>query len=85
MSHREIRKKIYKEYRFIYFTMFSTDIESISAIEYDRFLPFFQNGISAETINEFHAKPGKEHFRLLAYLASLFRESTIINIHTNGG
>ena len=85
MSDREIRKKIYKEYRFIYFTMFSTDIESISAIEYDRFLPFFQNGIPTETINEFHAKPGKEHFRLLAYLSSLFRDSTIINIHTNGG
>jgi hypothetical protein len=65
--------------------MFSTDIESISSIEYDRFQPFFQHGIATETINDFHAKPGKEHFRLLAYLASLFRDSTIINIHTNGG
>jgi len=65
--------------------MFNTDIESILAIDYDRFRPFFTNDIPSETTNDFHAKPGKEHFRLLAYLASLFRDSTIINIHTNGG
>jgi hypothetical protein len=65
--------------------MFSTSTESILAIEYDRFLPFFETGVSIETAKDFHAKPGEEHFRLLAYLSSLFRDSTIINIQTNGG
>ena len=65
--------------------MFPTDTESINAIDYERFQSCFSNAISPETVNDFYAKPGREHFRLLAYLSSLFRDSTIINIQTNGG
>ena len=83
-----LSNQIYKDifYIFIFILeMIATDIESISSIDYEKFRTYFPSTISNETVNEFHSKPGKEHFRLLAYLSSLYKNSTIINIHTNNG
>ena len=65
--------------------MIPANLESIHSIDYESFRAFFPETIPGETVSEFFAKCGKEHFRLLAYLSSLYQHSTILNIHTNGG
>jgi hypothetical protein len=45
----------------------------------------YLDGVDKEMVDSFYGECGKEHFRFLAYLSSLYSNSTIVNIHTNGG
>lgn len=62
--------------------MIPVEVSDIESIDFSRvFARFFEDGES----NQFFAKAGKEHFRLLAHLSSRFNNTTIINVNTNGG
>lgn len=60
--------------------MISTAVDDIhKSVDYEpTFRPFAPP-------DDFFAPCGKEHFRLLAYLSAQWSNTTIINIHTNGG
>jgi hypothetical protein len=62
----------------------STTTDKIIQTNHEVFRPFLE-GIPEEMVNSFFADCGKEHFRILSYLSSLYNNSTIVNIHTNGG
>jgi hypothetical protein len=51
---------------------------------YEVFSPFFQDK-NTDDYREFFDKPGKQHYRLLAYLSSLYSNSTIIDVGTHKG
>ena len=72
----------------IYFTLMSqfidTTPETIYRTNHELFRPYLDS-IDKEMVNTFYGECGKEHFRFLAYLSSIFQNTTIVNIHTNGG
>lgn len=57
---------------------------SAAISDMERLRPFMAQA-PEDTKNSFFAKCGKEHYRLLAYMSTLVNDSTIINVHTNGG
>lgn len=58
------------------------DINKIKNINLERFNDFI---IVKSRIINFHCKPGKEHYRLLAYLSTCFNNSIIFDIGTQYG
>jgi hypothetical protein len=65
----------------------STTEEHINAtVQLEKLRPYLlSDRIPQESVDSFFAKCSKEHFRLLAYMSTLVNNSTIINLHTNGG
>lgn len=62
----------------------NTTPETILQTNHEVFRPYL-DGIDKEMVDSFYGECGKEHFRFLAYLSSIFQNATIVNIHTNGG
>ena len=62
----------------------NTSTETILQTNHEVFRPYL-DGVDKEMVDSFYGECGKEHFRFLAYLSSLYSNSTIVNIHTNGG
>ncbi len=57
------------------------DAALINQIDLERFRPFVP-----ESYQEFFWKPaGREHYRLLAYLSTLFTDATIVDVGTDAG
>jgi hypothetical protein len=63
-------------------THYNITEELISQIPFDE---FYKTIISKEVHKEFYNHCGKEHYRLLAYVSSLFNNSTIFDIGTHQG
>ena len=57
--------------------------ELINKINYDEF--FIENNKIIDKALDFYGKPGKEHYRLLSYLSSLYDNCNIIDIGTHEG
>src|SRR5205085_1807573 len=62
--------------------MDSTFDEIDKNINFDYFDDFIEND---EIRNDFFALPGKEHYRLLAYLSTIYDDITIVDIGTKHG
>ena len=58
--------------------------EQLMQISMERLEPILRSSDS-DSIAEFHGLPGKEHYRLLAYLASLVHDAVILDIGTHRG
>jgi predicted O-methyltransferase YrrM len=56
--------------------------DNLHSIEFD---DFYKQIVIPEDKNEFFGKPGKEHYRLLCYLSTLFNHSNIIDLGTHLG
>ncbi len=62
--------------------MYNITNEKILEINFDA---HFKNIINENLINEFFSNPSKEHYRLLAYMSTLFNNSIILDIGTHTG
>jgi len=56
--------------------------EDLSSIEFDEYYNSYSNIVN---IDEFYGAPGREHYRLLAHLSTLFDNVDIIDISTHMG
>jgi len=63
---------------------FNITEDLIKSIDFNRFNDIIKDSLPHDAI-EFKGDPGKQHYQLLAYIASLFNNSTIIEIGTHRG
>jgi hypothetical protein len=69
--------------------------EKIDSVSFDEYyndiikdpiiINYIESKYKDDDINEFFQKPGKNHYRLLSYLSTLFNDSLIIDIGTHRG
>ncbi len=65
--------------------MIDITCSKIDSINFDIFKNIINKQDEFDTINEFFNTPGKQHYRLLSYLSTLYNNSIIIDIGTHRG